>query len=111
MDFCVCMSQLYAHWLREQGIRKVAHIPMGFDADHFRPRLVLGVFGRLDHPRKGGHLVEALRQLPFVEIVATEGRAAPEALRALYQGVDYVLIAATVEGGPLCLLEGLAMGK
>jgi hypothetical protein len=43
--------------------------------------------------------------------VVTDG-AVPEAdLRAVYQRIDYVLIPATVEGGPLSLLEGLAMGK
>jgi hypothetical protein len=32
-------------------------------------------------------------------------------LREVYQKLDYVLIPATVEGGPMSLLEGLAMGK
>jgi hypothetical protein len=49
--------------------------------------------------------------LPFVDIVATEGQVAEGQLRDLYQRVDYVLIPAAVEGGPMCLLEGLAMGK
>jgi glycosyltransferase involved in cell wall biosynthesis len=84
---------------------------MEYDAQRYRPGLVLGVVGRLDHPRKGRHLVERLRRLPFVEVLATEGRVPEGQLRELYQRVDYVLIASTVEGGPLCLLEGLAMGK
>jgi hypothetical protein len=111
VDHCVCMSGQYADWLLAQGVRSVTHIPMGFDYYRYRPQLVLGVFGRLEHPRKGKHLVEKLRQLPFVDIVATEGRVPEKDLRDLYQGVDYVLIPATVEGGPMCLLEGLAMGK
>jgi glycosyltransferase involved in cell wall biosynthesis len=111
MDFCVSMSRLYADWLLAQGVRHVAHIPMGFDVYRCRARLVLGVIGRLEHPRKGRRLVERLCQLPFVEIVATEGQIPEEHLREVYQRVDYVLIPATVEGGPMCLLEGLAMGK
>ncbi len=111
VDFCVCMSKTYADRLEAQGIAHVAHVPMGFDAYRYRPRLVLGVIGLLDHPRKGKQLVERLRALPFVEIVATEGRVADEELRQLYQRVDFVLIPATVEGGPMSLLEGLGMGK
>jgi glycosyltransferase involved in cell wall biosynthesis len=111
MDFCVCMARQYADWLRALALTKVAHIPMGFDYYRYRPCLVLCVVGLLEHPRKGGQLVEELRRLPFVEIVTTEGRLRSENLRAVYQQADYVLIPAIVEGGPLCLLEALAMGK
>ena len=31
MDWSVCMSKKYADWLREQGVERVTHIPMGFD--------------------------------------------------------------------------------
>jgi hypothetical protein len=110
-DACVCMARQYADWLASQGVRTVVHIPMGFDSYRFRPRLVLGVVGRLEHPRKGKDLVETVRKLPFVEVVTTEGRTPPEELRALYERLDYVLIPATVEGGPLCLLEGLGVGR
>jgi glycosyltransferase involved in cell wall biosynthesis len=111
VEFCVSMSKLYADWLAGQGVRTVAHIPMGFDYYGYRPRLVLGVIGRLDHPRKGRHLIEQVQKLDFVEVIASEGLIPEGQLRELYQRVDYVLIAATVEGGPLCLLEGLGMGK
>jgi hypothetical protein len=111
MDFCVSMSVLYAGWLRDRGVPHVAHVPMGFDYYGFRPRLVLGVVGRLEHPRKGAQLVERLRRLDFVEIVATEGRIPADALREVYQRVDYVLVPGTVEGGPMSLLEGLGSGK
>jgi hypothetical protein len=111
VDFCVCMSRQYADWLRARGVHAVAHVPMGFDSYRFRPRLVLGVVGLLEHPRKGRHLVERLRQLPFVEVVVSGGTVPEERLPELYQRVDYVLIPATLEGGPLSLLEGLGMGK
>jgi glycosyltransferase involved in cell wall biosynthesis len=111
MDGCVCMAKIYGDWLRQRGVRDVVHIPMGFDSYHYRPSLVLGVIGKLDHPRKGRHLVERVRQLPFVEVIATEGGWPEHRLRELYQRVDYVLITSLVEGGPMCLLEGLAMGK
>jgi hypothetical protein len=111
VDHCVCMSRLYRDRLLTEGVENATHIPMGFDYYRYRPRLVLGVIGLLDHPRKGRHLVDGLRQLDFVEIITTEGKVPAGELRDLYQRIDYVLIPATVEGGPMSLLEGLAMGK
>jgi hypothetical protein len=111
VDACVCMARTYADWLREQGVAHPVHVPMGFDARRYRPRLVLAVVGRLDHPRKGRALVERLRRLPFVEVLATEGRVPEDGLPEVYQRADYVLVPATVEGGPLCLLEGLGAGR
>ena len=110
-DACVCMARQYADWVASQGVRTVVHIPMGFDSYRYRPRLILGVIGKLEHPRKGRRLVDLVRRLPFVEVVTTEGRTPPEKLRAVYERLDYVLIPATVEGGPMCLLEGLGAGK
>jgi hypothetical protein len=46
-----------------------------------------------------------------VEVAATEGRLRREEVREAYQRVDYVLVPATVEGGPMSLLEGLSLGK
>jgi hypothetical protein len=67
MDWCVFMSKKYADWLRELGVQHVTHIPMGFDVYRYRARLVLGVIGKLDHPRKGRLLVEQVRELPFAD--------------------------------------------
>ncbi len=111
VDCCVCMAKTYADWLTERGVANVVHIPMGFDADRYRPQLVLGVVGKLDHPRKGRGLVERLQSLPFIEVRVTEGGMPEAELPAFYQGLDYVLIPGTVEGGPMSLLEGLGMGK
>jgi Glycosyl transferases group 1 len=111
VDFCVSMSRQYADWLRGQGVQAVAHIPMGVDLLRYRPRLVLGVIGLLDQPRKGRELVERIRELPFVNVLVTEGQIPDQELPELYQHLDYVLIPSTVEGGPMSLLEGLAMGK
>src|SRR5262249_22924389 len=89
----------------------VAHVPMGFDYYRYRPRLLLAVVGRLDHPRKGKALVDRLRQLPFVEVVTTEGRVPEGGLRDVYERGDYLLVPATVEGGPVRRLEGRCGGK
>ncbi len=46
-----------------------------------------------------------------MEITVTEGQLSEDRLYDFYQRLDYVLIPATVEGGPMSLLEGLAAGK
>ncbi len=111
VDCCVCMAKTYADWLTERGVANVVHIPMGFDGERYRPRLVLGVVGTLDHPRKGRGLVERLQSLPFVDVRVTEGKVPEAELPAFYQVLDYMVIPGTVEGGPMSLLEGLGMGK
>ena len=111
MDHCVSMARTTADCLVAQGIRHGCHIPMGFDRTRYRPRLVLGVVGRTDHPRKGKTLIDAVRQMPSVEVRTTEGNFDERQLCDFYQALDYVLIASTVEGGPMCLLEGLGSGK
>ena len=111
LDFSVCMSKIYADWLQAQSIKTVVHIPTGFDSYRYRPQLVLGIVGLLEHPRKGKHLVDRVRMLPFADVRVTDGLISDAQLRDFYQAVDYLLIPATVEGGPLSLLEGLGMGK
>ena len=86
MDFSVCMSKVYSDWLRGQSIKTVTHIPAGFDFYRYRPQLVLGVVGLLDHPRKGRHLVDRVKTLPFVDVRVTNGQLDEEAkLRDFYQ--------------------------
>lgn len=111
LDHAVCMAQTYADWLRARGLKTVTHIPTGFDFYRFRPRLVVGVVGLLQHPRKGKHLVDQVRTLDFVEVRSTEGALQEVQLRDFYQALDFVLIPATIEGGPMCLLEGLGSGR
>lgn len=110
MDHAVCMSKKYADWLKSEGVETVTHIKTGFDFYRFRPRLVVGVVGLMRHPRKGKDLVERIKSLPFVEVRTTEGTLQLDQLGEFYRSLDYVLIPATVEGGPMSLLESLGSG-
>jgi hypothetical protein len=110
MDHAVCMSTIYANWLKAEGVETVSHIKTGFDFYRFRPRLVVGVIGLLRHSRKGKHLVELVKSLQFVELRTTEGNLQHSQLSEFYRSLDYVLIPATIEGGPMSLLESLGIG-
>jgi hypothetical protein len=118
VDHCVCQSAFYAGLLREAGVEPVSVIAPGVDPARFAPKLRVGVIGRTYHTgRKGEHLVEQLRDIPEIEWVFTgggwpqPGQAVPEeALPALYRSLDYVLVPALYEGGPMCVIEALACG-
>ncbi|WP_158287888.1 glycosyltransferase family 4 protein [Falsiroseomonas bella] len=118
VDHCVCQSSPYAALLQQAGVEAVSIIPPGVDPETFRPKLRVGVIGRTYHTgRKGEHLVEQLRDLEEIEWVFTgggwpePGRPVPAAaLPDLYRSLDYVLVPALYEGGPMCVIEALACG-
>jgi glycosyltransferase involved in cell wall biosynthesis len=118
VEHCVCHSQPYEAMLRAAGVAKVTTIPPGVDLDAFRPRLRIGVIGRTYHTsRKGEHLVAQVMDIPEIEWAFTgEGwpgpalKLPPEALPDFYRSLDYVLVPALYEGGPMCVVEALACG-
>jgi glycosyltransferase involved in cell wall biosynthesis len=120
VDHCVCMSARYAQELIEAGIPvdKVTTIAPGVDLDEFRPKVRIGVVGRTYHTgRKGEALVAEVMDVPGIEwrftgsgwpgpsIHVPDGRMAD-----FYNDLDYVLVPALYEGGPMSVLEGLACG-
>ncbi|GLS78912.1 glycosyltransferase family 4 protein [Oharaeibacter diazotrophicus] len=118
VDACIAMSEATATILKEIGIESPAVILPGVDLDRFVPKLRVGVVGRTYHTgRKGEALVNAVMDVPGIEWVFT-GDGWPEAghrvdeadLPAFYRTLDYVLVPALNEGGPMCVLEALASG-
>lgn len=112
MDFCVAPSARYADYLREKLNPSSHLIHHGLPLDRFTPKLRLGFVGRrYKTGRKGDELLRAVSELPYVELVCTEGKLSDAEIPAFYQQLDYVLITSSVEGGPLCFQEGLLSGK
>ncbi len=93
-------------------------IQPGVDHSLFKPKLRIGVVGRTYHTgRKGENLVRQVIDIPDIEWVFTgdgwplPGRAIDDAdLPEFYRTLDYVLVPALNEGGPMCVLEALASG-
>lgn len=118
VEHCVCHARLYEAMLREAGVAEVSTIPPGVDLDSFRPKLRIGVVGRTYHTgRKGEALVAQVMDIPEIEWSFTgEGWPGPalnlpaEKLPDFYRGLDYVLVPALYEGGPMCVVEALACG-
>ncbi len=118
VEHCVCHARLYEAVLRETGVEQVTTISPGVDAATFRPKLRIGVVGRTYHTgRKGEALVAQVMDIPEIEWSFTgEGWPGPAldlpaaALPDYYRGLDYVLVPALYEGGPMCVVEALACG-
>lgn len=120
VDHCICMSARYANELIEHGIprEKISTIAPGVDLDLFRPKVRIGVVGRTYHTgRKGEALVAQVMDVPGIEWCFTgSGWPGPSThvpeggMPNFYNSLDYVLVPALYEGGPMSVLEGLACG-
>lgn len=119
MDACVAMSARYAEALRRANIDNVRVITPGVDLEAFQPKIKIGVVGRT-YPtgRKGEDLLQAVSDEPGIEWHFTgtgwPGPAKfyrPDEMPDFYHSIDYILIPAYYEGGPLSILEALACGK
>lgn len=118
LDYCICMSQPYEDALRARGIRDVVCISPGVDLEKFAPRLQIGVVGRTYHTgRKGESLVASLMDIDWIDWHFTgegwPGQAlnlADSEMPAFYRKLDYVLVPAFYEGGPMSVVEALACG-
>jgi glycosyltransferase involved in cell wall biosynthesis len=112
LDFCVAPSARYADYLRAHLNPRSHLIHHGIELERFTPKLRLGFVGRrYKTGRKGDELLRAVSELPYVELVSTEGKLTDAEIPGFYQQIDYVLITSSVEGGPLCFQEGLLSGK
>jgi glycosyltransferase involved in cell wall biosynthesis len=112
LDFCVAPSARYADYLREHCNPNSHLIHHGIELERFTPKLRLGFVGRsYKGGRKGEELLRAVAELPYVELLCSDGKLSEAEIPAFYQRIDYVLITSSIEGGPLCFQEGLASGK
>lgn len=118
VDYCITHAELYAAMLRDFGVSNVEAISPGVDLDRFNVKLRVGIVGRTYHTgRKGEHIVARLQDIPEIEWKFTgdgwpgPGLHVPEAdLADFYRNLDYVLVPALYEGGPMCVVEALACG-
>jgi hypothetical protein len=76
-------------------------------------KLNLGIAGREYEytDRKNPVLISQLKAIPWLNVEFTNGKLAPEDLPSFYQRQDYIVVTSKVEGGPMSVLESLAMGK
>lgn len=118
MTHCVCMSDIYTQTMHDNGIHNVSTINPGVDLENFTPKLQIGVVGRTYKTgRKGEALVASLLDIPWIKWHFTgEGWPGPalnlpyDKMPDFYRKMDYILVPALYEGGPMCVIEALACG-
>lgn len=107
MDWCIAMCE---HTARHLPYDKTTIVKSSPHPQFRKEKIVFGVSGR-EYPRKNTVLIPELRKIPGVEIWYTRGDLRFEQLPDWYRSIDYLLVLSNLEGGPLPVLEALAMGK
>ncbi len=118
VDQCICMSSMYKKELKNEGVENVVVIPPGVDLMKFKPNIKIGIVGRTYHTgRKGESIISRVMDIPGIEWRFTgsgwpgEAYNVPdEKMPEFYNDLDYVLVPALYEGGPMSVVEGLACG-
>lgn len=118
VDHCVAMSNATQRIMTDKNINNVSVIMPGVDLDRFNVLVKIAVVGRTYHTgRKGEALVNAVLDVPGIEWhftgdgwPVTNEHIPEEDLPSFYRSMDYILVPATNEGGPMSVLEALASG-
>lgn len=118
VDHCVFMSHRYADEISNLEESRKSVIVPGVDLQEFVPKVRIGVVGRTYHTgRKGETLVSEVLDVEGIEWRFTGSgwplpsrRIPDDGMPDFYNDLDYVLVPAFYEGGPMAVLEGLACG-
>jgi len=109
-DVCWAMS---ANTAKHLPAEKTVVVPIPPDPQ-FHRKIVFGVSGR-DYAgcgtnRKRTDWIDRLRKIPGIEIRFTNGELSWTDMPAWYRGIDYLLVLADNEGGPMGVVEAVASG-
>lgn len=116
-DHCVVMCEKYKKELISKGVKEknITVIYPGVDHNVYKPTLKILQTVKMQSEkrrgRKGFDIWERVCKLPYAECLCTEGEYTDEQILELYKSTDIVLSTSRVEGGPMCVLEGLSLGK
>ena len=107
MHVCIAMCEKTARFLPPEKTTVIHSSP---HPQFRKKKIVLGVSGR-DYPRKNYRLIPKLQEIDDIEVRYTGGDLRFDELPDWYKSIDYLLVLSDLEGGPLPVLEALAMGK
>ncbi len=108
VDWCIAMCDKTAALLPQE---KTSVIHVAPDPQFHKKKIILGVVGReYETGRKRTNWHAELAKIPDIKIRYTNGRVPWRLMPWFYRSIDYLLILSDNEGGPVPLLEALAMG-
>ena len=111
VDYSIFMTPKYEKICKNICNASSVIIP-GIDKK-YKTKLNLGIVGReyTHTTRKNTSLSEKLSNIEWLNIEYTNGKLSENEMPQFYNRQDYTLVLSKVEGGPMCVLESLAMGK
>lgn len=111
VDMAIFMTPMYMK-ICDKITKSACVIIPGID-EKYSCQLRLGISGRSydSTTRKNPELLTLLKNIPWLKIELTGGGMSESDLPDFYQRQDYILVLSKVEGGPMSVLEALAMGK
>jgi len=111
MDYCICPSINTFNLLPKEKTSILKH-GIGDEYNNINEKIVFGIVGReYDTGRKQFSIVDDyLKSIPNTEYLFTNGKIPKEEMPNFYKKINYLLILSNIEGGPVPVLEAIAMG-
>jgi len=110
MDYCICPSELTYKLLPKNKSFILKH-GIGEEFLNKKNKIKFGIVGReYGSGRKNFNIVDSLKLIPNSEFSITNGKLSSSQLVDFYKEIDYLLVTATNEGGPVPVLDALTMG-
>ena len=111
MDYCIAMSKKTLYLLPPGKSEVIPPNGLGDEYKDQKNKIKFGVVGReYSSGRKNFNIIQDLKKIPNSDFFITNGRLSKFELVNFYKEIDYLLITATNEGGPVPVLEALSMG-
>ena len=110
MDYCVCPSEL-TYKLLPQNKSFILKHGVGEEFINQKNKIKFGIVGReYGSGRKNFNIIQSLKTIPNSDFSITNGELSKSQLVDFYKEIDYLLVTATNEGGPVPVLDALTIG-
>jgi len=110
MDYCICPSELTYKLLPKNKSFILKH-GVGEEFLNKKNKIKFGIVGReYGSGRKNFNIIQTLKNIPNSDFFITNGKLSSSQLVDFYKEIDYLLVTATNEGGPVPVLDALTMG-
>lgn len=81
------------------------------DKQFYKEKITIGLVGKYCPSGRKNYEILADLEIDGIEFKFTMGKLKYDELPDFYKSIDYLLVTSTIEGGPMPVLEALAMGK
>jgi hypothetical protein len=110
MDYCIAMCEKTLSLLPPHK-SSIVRNGIGEEYINQKSEVVFGIAGRDYHSgRKNFNVISELNSIPNSKFIKTGGRFSKSEMVEFYKCIDYLLVTATNEGGPVPVIEALTMG-